>query len=371
MKSKIISRISYLVLAAFILFSYFIVKFYYDKPLHHELKELLTQKYFTDNLIVANKEINNKMVEATPFYFNEKYYYIITEREILYSKTDTPQLSIFDLETNKRVKIVEKNLGLGSAVVFGDFVYVLGTRNWMEFGKSELFLLKLDRNFNVISKRVLVKATSDQKLYNSSIAIESSNKLVVSYEIDQKGLAAYSIKFLKLQLQKNDQFKIENVEKVFKPTTYAACPTIRYIDGLYYLIYLTTNHERHITFQSRISRSKDLINWEESPYVFLSPRIGDYVNSSDVDFVDYHNRTLLFYAIGDQDTYSSIRGIELSMSVKDLLPLYFEKEDKIHVGIHKPYALMFSVLYKGLTEFTESKYENIVRKLSRHIRKYF
>jgi hypothetical protein len=89
---------------------------------------------------------------------------------------------------------------------------------------------------------------------------------------------------------------------------YSACPVIRYVNSWYYVIYLHKPVAGHNGWISFLARSKNLENWELSPFnPVLEAEAGEGRNNSDVDLIQYRGKTYLYYATGDQETWSTIR----------------------------------------------------------------
>lgn len=89
---------------------------------------------------------------------------------------------------------------------------------------------------------------------------------------------------------------------------YSACPAIRYFKPYYYVIYLHNKIAGHNGYISYLARSKNLIDWELSPFnPILEAEEGEGINNSDVDIIEYKGKTFLYYATGDQATWATIR----------------------------------------------------------------
>ena len=99
----------------------------------------------------------------------------------------------------------------------------------------------------------------------------------------------------------------------------ARCPSIRFLDGLFYMTYLETKPGS--SYETHIVRSKDLIRWESSPLnpVLLAsqedkritnPKLTDEQrrkvagavdrNNSDMDSCEFRGRTIIYYSWGNQ-----------------------------------------------------------------------
>lgn len=130
----------------------------------------------------------------------------------------------------------------------------------------------------------------------------------------------------------------------YTASRYNACPTIRFSGGYYYMICLEMLPCTR--FASYIYRTKDLENWEvgfHNPIMMWSdedrvPKEGCHftekemdilqnglnINCSDIDLFEYDGRTHIYYANGDQNTYSFLCEAECEMPLADFLKSFFE-----------------------------------------------
>ena len=116
---------------------------------------------------------------------------------------------------------------------------------------------------------------------------------------------------------------------VYSKEKYTACPALRWLEGWYYMIYLEYLLDPASypswDFAPFIIRSRDLIQWEQSPFnpiikaddedrLLANPNLTDEqrreiahaenANNSDVDLCEFEGRTVITYSWGNQ------RGIE-------------------------------------------------------------
>ena len=146
----------------------------------------------------------------------------------------------------------------------------------------------------------------NENLFNNSVCRDDSG-YVMAYESDTP------VKFCFKFARSKDLAiweKIPDLAYTGESNEYSACPVIRYFKPYYYVIYLHAPIPEHIGWIAYMSRSKDLVNWELSPYnpiLEADEKQGEGINSSDVDILEYEGRTYLYYATGDQATWSTIR----------------------------------------------------------------
>ena len=144
----------------------------------------------------------------------------------------------------------------------------------------------------------------NEHLFNSSVCKDDKGYLM-AYESDKP--VQFCFKFAR----SNDLSKWEKVPHLAftgENHEYSACPVIRYFKPYYYVIYLHDKMAGHKGYISYLTRSKNLIEWELSPFnPILEAGEGEGINNSDVDLIEYQGKTYLYYATGDQETWGTVR----------------------------------------------------------------
>ena len=73
-----------------------------------------------------------------------------------------------------------------------------------------------------------------------------------------------------------------------------------------------------------MARSTDLETWELSSFnPVLEAETGEGKNNSDVDILEYKGKTYLYYATGDQETWSTMRVAMFDGTEKAFFEAYF------------------------------------------------
>lgn len=141
-------------------------------------------------------------------------------------------------------------------------------------------------------------ATPD-RVYNTSVTTAGA-EFVMAYETDAG--VPYTTKFAK----STDLVSWHSVGAPLHYLVYSGCPTIRYVNGVYYVFSLRTAGRY---FYTSVDRSYDLTTWypQTSRFAVLSPEQGEGVNTSDMDVVEYNGQTVMVYDAGDQATWSRSR----------------------------------------------------------------
>ena len=132
-------------------------------------------------------------------------------------------------------------------------------------------------------------------------------------------------------------------EYAYTPHRYNACPALRYADGRYYMICLEALPcQRYAPY---IYRTKNFLDWEvgfHNPVMMYSDddrhvrsgcsltpeetallETGLNINCSDLDLCEYEGKTRIYYANGDQMTYSFLCEAEYDGPLNEFLEAFF------------------------------------------------
>jgi len=181
-------------------------------------------------------------------------------------------------------------------------------------------------------QELAIRRQPGEHLFNATVCRDDQG-YVMAFESNQP--VQWSFRFARSQ----DLSKWEPVEGIrFADTTeQSACanPTLRYFAPYYYCIYGAWNWQgpgrwyeyrlpetKYVTF---VARSRDLATWELSPtrYPLLDPIPGEGINNTDADIFECENRTYLFYATGDQQTWGTIRVAQYPGPLKEFFESCF------------------------------------------------
>lgn len=188
---------------------------------------------------------------------------------------------------------IRGRMAFTSAIVSDGALYIFGT-----VGNREVQMIK---SYDLVSWTDPVTVLrSDARIYNSSVTADP-NGFVMALETDEG--VPYTARFYR----SNDLLSWSLTGQPFHWASYAACPTIRYLNGYYYVFYLVVGDGVYYT---RVDRSTDLSNWETSPYAVLYPQPGEGINTSDMDIAEVNGITHIIFSVGDQATWGDLRMAE-------------------------------------------------------------
>ena len=246
---------------------------------------------------------------------------------------DTNYLAIYDydLKDERELARFGQRHSLGCAFVEGDTIHVFAPvtkgmdkeiqkDNWFQdiyhFTSTDL------KNW----KRELALPRSDgEHLLNSSVCRDEQGYFM-AYETDEP------VKFCFKFARSKDLYHWEKVPGLVftgEKKEYSACPVVRYFKPYYYVIYLHEAIPGHNGWVSFMARSKDLATWQLSPKnPILEAGEGEGKNNSDVDLIEKDGKTYVFYATGDQNTWSDLKHAVYPGSMQEFFESYFPEGAK-------------------------------------------
>ncbi len=255
----------------------------------------------------AFSDIGRTPMENTPVLFNSGLLLVSNYRPGgADAKGKDAYLYIDDLQTGKEVARFGQGHSFVSAYVNGNELNVFALE-FTDFGRT-MNSTGIDRltstDLKTWKTEKIILPEGDEHLFNSSVCRDEKGFLM-AYESDKP--VQFCFKFAR----SNNLSKWEKIPGlVFTGVNheYSACPLILYIKPYYYVIYLHAPMPGHNGWISYLTRTKDLENWELSPFnPILEAETGEGKNNSDVDILEYGGKTYLYYATGDQETWGTVR----------------------------------------------------------------
>jgi len=256
------------------------------------------------------------LVEATPVVFRNKLYRFEYVREAYKANpVGAPCFRFVDVQTGESTAPFAVGYHLGTAFVENDRVYVYGVQRWGQ-DAIHVFWSEDLKSWNHQTALSLPGCG----IYNTSVCKDDQG-YTMAIEIGEPPEMAgrrFTSYFARSQDLLN--WTLVPTECVYSKEKYTACPALRYLAGYYYMVYLE-HYDPKWYFAPHIIRSKDLVNWEESPLnpimepspedkqianPKLTPDEREHIagatnrNNSDMDFCEFESRTVILYAWGNQ-----------------------------------------------------------------------
>ncbi len=296
------------------------------------------------NPLVKVERLNSPLVEVEPFVFNGEFYLL----ECWRSKWDWPgQPSLTagsesemwiaklpngpeDYKNRTYVSCALKGNELGTAIVWKNRVYVFGVK-----GASDRQYVEMTWSEDLThwSEPVKVLDSPAGKIYNVSLT-RDKNGFVFLWETNGVGSKYFTMCFGHiddLADNWNDNI-IENA--VYGADKYTGGPEVVYAGGWYYLLYL---EKLENGWETRVTRSKDLINWQDAPenrpfipfdatnknLPIHAPDVAEK-NASDPGVVSYKGQVIVYFTGGIQKKAGDLQWARYKGSLKKLMESYFK-----------------------------------------------
>ena len=260
--------------------------------------------------------IDCDLVETTPIVFKGKLYRFEYVRENYKpNKTGDSYFHFIDIASGTPTPPFAKGYNLGCAFVDNDTVYVFGVKGW---GTTTIYQFQSKDLEHWTSKPVLEKP--NWEIFNTSVCRGPDGyTMAIEFRSDKEECGvAFSMRFATSKDLQTWAFT--SPQQIFTKDRYSSCPTIRFVDGFYYMIY--DEALPGPTYEPYLIRSKDLIHWESSPLnpvmihseeedkrianPKLTPEQQEHIrksvniNNADTDLCEFNGKTVIYYCWGNQ-----------------------------------------------------------------------
>lgn len=275
------------------------------------------------------------MVEATPVVFHDRLYrfeYVRTNYRP--NTTGASYFRLLDVAAGDYTPGFAAGYHLGSAYAEGDTMYAFGVNAW---DGDEIRVFWSEDLQTWESQTAL--HLPDWGLFNTSVC-KGRDGYLMAFEV---GRAPHSIgqPFTNYFARSADlrHWELLRPDHVYALDRYTACPALRYLsDGRYYMLYLEALPGPE--YQMRLTRSADLVTWEDSPRnpvlawceadkQIRNPGLtgeqrqriaeAEDLNNSDVDLCEFEGRVVIVYSWGNQQGNEFLAEAVYEGGLEDLL----------------------------------------------------
>lgn len=280
--------------------------------------------------------LNVDDVETTPLIWKNKLFRCEWTGRL---NNKTSYTHFVDMEDEKCIGHTADSCLFPSAYTENDRMFVYAVSN----DNKELLLFWSDDLLKWESKSVF-KAPEKWTLFNTSVC-KSPDGYTMALEVaGPKEILGepFTIVFLKSSDLYNWEL-LDIAEYLYDMNRYTACPVVRYVDGMYYMIYLEEMPIHH--YVPYIVRTKDLKNYELGiinpvmfyddddrkivyPEKFTADEIdrihsSPNINNSDVDICEYNGKTIIMYSWGNQFGKEFLAMAEYDGTMEEFLKSFF------------------------------------------------
>lgn len=263
-------------------------------------------------LVKAANPFRENGNEASVVFFEGKTYVISFPKED--SRGHMPRhIKVMDYQSNTTISSTLWPDAFGSAFVSNGRVWVFGSDG------DKIQMTSTNDFFHWDPMTTVMAAPANTQFFNTSIT-KGPEGYVMTYEVDEPGQSYFTFRVAKSV----DLLNWTTVGRKFSNGGFA-CPTIRYVDGMYYIVGLDgsaglSNGGGHIT---HIARTVDFETYETSVQAVLTPDAGEGSNASDLDFTDTDHGMVAVYMDGDQQNWAHLRVATYSGTVAQFLKSFF------------------------------------------------
>jgi hypothetical protein len=257
--------------------------------------------------------IDCDLVETNPVVFKDRLYRFEYVRPgYAYNDTGDAYYRFVDHETGEPTPAFGHGYHMGCAYVEGDTAYVTTVDTW-DGEIIDIFASKDLENWESWNALTL----PGYGMFNTSLC-KTDDNYVLMFEVGKPPEIAghrFTARFATSTDLKN--WELTPPEYTYSKDRYTAPHCLRYLDGYFYDFYL----EAHEGYEQRVVRSRDLIDWEPSPYdpvlkaddddrQIANPRLTEAecqriaeavnINNSDIDFCEFEGQVIITYSWGSQ-----------------------------------------------------------------------
>ncbi|QEH39068.1 hypothetical protein OJF2_76800 [Aquisphaera giovannonii] len=255
------------------------------------------------------------MVEATPVVFKGQLYRFEYVRPgYVPNKTGESYFRFVDAETGKATPPFAGTFDLGCAFAEGGTMWAFGVDNW----DGETIAAFRSTDLEHWERRPALKLPG-WGLFNTSVC-KAGGRYVMAIEVGRPP-EVVGVPFTTRFAESKDLLAWTLLPEacVYTKERYSACPTLRFHDGWFYMLYLEARPGP--TYETHLVRSRDLARWEPSrfnPVLKASPEDKQVANpnltedqrakvrqaadrnNSDMDLCEFRGKTIITYSWGNQ-----------------------------------------------------------------------
>lgn len=289
------------------------------------------------NKLIKKGMLNSPVVEQTPVIWNGRLVLIETWQCHHWDKppsvSEKYYIRIRDVETGALLGKCMEQYCYSSALVWDKVLYVFAARFRESYdypGNRDVNMSKSDDLVKWTKPKVVLAGESNENLFNQSVC-HDGRRFVMAYESNDPAYPPFTIKFAG-----SDDLErwIKIPDAIYGTDRYTACPTLRHAGDYYYMLYLE-HLEPKWWFETLLTRSKDLISWEDAPRnpVIVPdpeqdvhpdhPEGGKECNASDSDLVEWRGKTRVYFTGGEQHWGGNLQYAEFDGPMKDFFESYY------------------------------------------------
>ncbi|WP_262245151.1 alpha-L-fucosidase [Parapedobacter soli] len=284
--------------------------------------------------------LGSPLVEVSPFVFDDRLYLLENNQRFWDLPDGKPgdnfhedEVRIRDVASGELVSVPLTNHGFGTVLVWNNRVYIFAGnygrgKPWRQM--TSITMTSSSDLKNWTEPITVLEADPGEFIYNTAVC-RANDQFVMLYETNDAQWPPFTFKYL----TSSDMVEWDVVpDGIYGRDKYVGGPALYFEDGWYYTLYLQIVEGG---FETRITRSQDLVNWqdapEDRPFVtfdkshqnipLLDPNVREN-NASDVELCYFKGQTILYFTGSDQTTAGDLQWAIYEGTPRALFEYFFE-----------------------------------------------
>ena len=299
------------------------------------------------------RTVSSEMGETTPFIFGDRLYRIENFQKYLDLPGSVPgdrfmedQVRIWDVEKKKVLSVLLVAHSFGIAYLHKGRVYVFATRHEADRPWRHFRFISMTSSVDLLNWTppvTVIEAEGDEHLFNTAVC-HDGRRFVLLYETDDR---QWPPPFTFKYCESNDLVHWRRIPgAVYGREKYVGGPALYFEGGWFYTLYLQDlGGYSGGTWETRVTRSRDLLHWEDAPaerpflapdrsHLFTCPREGRQIqmqetNISDAEICYWRGKTLVYFNGGDQLSSGDLQQAEFKGTPQELLERFYDEASRI------------------------------------------
>lgn len=291
------------------------------------------------NKLQKKGRLGSPVVETTPFVFNGRLYRLENWQKYWDIPPHNPgdyyledEVRIVDVDENRIISVPLKGYTFAIAFVWDEKVYIFAGNHhsaskWRHVTECSMICSSDLKTWT--EPQVVLKALKGETFFNFAVC-RGKDKFVLLYETDDPKWPKFTFRYC----LSDDLINWQLIpDAVYGKDKYVGGPSLYYEGDYYYTLYL---EDLGKAWETRITRSRDLINWEDAPVdrtflpydpsiknlPFQEPDIGE-CNASDAELCYWQGKTIVYFTGGIQEVAGDLQLAEFDGTPRELLEHYF------------------------------------------------
>lgn len=279
--------------------------------------------------------------ETTPFIINNHLYRLENHPRAFDFPKEAPdfkfhedEIRIREVESDQIISVPLCDHYFASGFVWNGHFYIFA-REQLE-PHRHIIMTSSENLINWTEPQVVVDSENGERLFNTAVC-RGKDKFIMIYENDDR---RWQPPFTFKYCESDDLIHWTRIpDAIYGRDKYVGGPSLYYKGGLYYTLYVHASgpiESKTTTFETRITRSSDLLHWEDAPEdrPFISfdsthrpdaeyhPDVYE-ISASDAELCYWKGKTIVYFNGGNQRGANDLQVAEFDGTPRELLESYY------------------------------------------------